>query len=706
MTQPSEQLYVETAGNTPTDPKLWGEVKTAAKKKFTVYPSAYANGWAVQEYKRRGGTWKETAQKKGRVPVEAADKSEGLGLWFAEKWVDISRTNNDGSHPACGRPSAGMSQSDYAKAYPKCVPASRAARMSPAQKKDAVARKRDADNANGDGKGQKPKMVDTTKSADQPSATKKDQNPKGGLSAAGRKKFGVKKGVTGYAGASEPDQKRWVRWALRFTKTPRPLKDDQGRPTRYALMFRAWGEPVPTSAAAVRAVHTKAVSRAKTLKMGQYQSASMMDVIVGDDEAAAELTGWEYELATVHLWEHERERLGRPLTTLVAASPAAPQQADTVVLGPARPTGLGAQIVPAPPDPVDADSRPDTRAQEDAAIATSAKSPAAGLPHPFMPAVYDDANDQPRCRLCGNGTPTHTDFQPETPTTAQLTQRLSTATAHERLAPVIAETQPIPEPSQQQKAFVTETGGRTLITGPASAFYRDVQRARAGNEHFLWMNGRFVGAERANRNNAFWSAGDLELGQVSVQHGPLNWLHEGRHVIGTIAKARMVTPGSELSEPASEADSQLAATTEQPHIEAASAIWRWIYPDEAWVIEQASDAGKLFYSMECISKEVECAGETGCGARASYGDYVQGKQTACEHLTQRSGVRRFVEPTFLGGAVIVPPIHPGWAEADAQVMRQASMLAEKAYDQAGRPDTPASEWEQLMAQVLRYGAGA
>jgi hypothetical protein len=30
----------------------------AAKDKFEVYPSAVANSWVVQEYKRRGGTYK------------------------------------------------------------------------------------------------------------------------------------------------------------------------------------------------------------------------------------------------------------------------------------------------------------------------------------------------------------------------------------------------------------------------------------------------------------------------------------------------------------------------------------------------------------------------------------------------------------------------------------------------------------------------
>ncbi len=36
---------------------LWSRVKSAAKKKFKVYPSAYANAWASKEYKKRGGTW-------------------------------------------------------------------------------------------------------------------------------------------------------------------------------------------------------------------------------------------------------------------------------------------------------------------------------------------------------------------------------------------------------------------------------------------------------------------------------------------------------------------------------------------------------------------------------------------------------------------------------------------------------------------------
>ena len=42
----------------PTNPSLWSRVKAEAKKKFDVYPSAYANAWASKEYKKRGGGWR------------------------------------------------------------------------------------------------------------------------------------------------------------------------------------------------------------------------------------------------------------------------------------------------------------------------------------------------------------------------------------------------------------------------------------------------------------------------------------------------------------------------------------------------------------------------------------------------------------------------------------------------------------------------
>ena len=44
-------------GPTPTNPSLYARVKAEAKRKFKVYPSAYANAWLVRTYKKRGGTY-------------------------------------------------------------------------------------------------------------------------------------------------------------------------------------------------------------------------------------------------------------------------------------------------------------------------------------------------------------------------------------------------------------------------------------------------------------------------------------------------------------------------------------------------------------------------------------------------------------------------------------------------------------------------
>ena len=41
----------------PKNPALYSRVKSEAKNKFKVYPSAYANAWLVKTYKKRGGTY-------------------------------------------------------------------------------------------------------------------------------------------------------------------------------------------------------------------------------------------------------------------------------------------------------------------------------------------------------------------------------------------------------------------------------------------------------------------------------------------------------------------------------------------------------------------------------------------------------------------------------------------------------------------------
>jgi len=74
----------------------------------------------------------------------------GLTKWFEEKWVDISRPKKGGGYMPCGRKKAS------GKKYPKCVPASKAARMTASEKRSAIRRKRKAGNPGG-----KPTYVST-----------------------------------------------------------------------------------------------------------------------------------------------------------------------------------------------------------------------------------------------------------------------------------------------------------------------------------------------------------------------------------------------------------------------------------------------------------------------------------------------------------------------------------------------------------------
>jgi SOS response regulatory protein OraA/RecX len=48
----------------PTNPELWSRAKSAARSKFDVYPSAYANAWAAKWYKSKGGGWRMGNPKK------------------------------------------------------------------------------------------------------------------------------------------------------------------------------------------------------------------------------------------------------------------------------------------------------------------------------------------------------------------------------------------------------------------------------------------------------------------------------------------------------------------------------------------------------------------------------------------------------------------------------------------------------------------
>jgi hypothetical protein len=94
--------------NIPTNKKLYSKIKIKAKKKFKVWPSAYASGWLVKEYKKQGGKY---FNNYSYMKVSKTNKT-GLSRWFAEEWIDVCKLPYI---VPCGRKT-------YNRNYPYCRP--------------------------------------------------------------------------------------------------------------------------------------------------------------------------------------------------------------------------------------------------------------------------------------------------------------------------------------------------------------------------------------------------------------------------------------------------------------------------------------------------------------------------------------------------------------------------------------------------------
>lgn len=77
------------------------------------------------------------------------------------------------------------------------------------------------------------------------SLTKKDKNPKGGLTQAGRDKFNRATGSNlkapvGRAPKTPEEMRRQGSFLVRMGSSAGPLKDEKGRKTRLKLSLEAW----------------------------------------------------------------------------------------------------------------------------------------------------------------------------------------------------------------------------------------------------------------------------------------------------------------------------------------------------------------------------------------------------------------------------------------------------------------------------------
>ena len=269
------------------------------------------------------------------------------------------------------------------------------------------------------------------------------------------------------------------------------------------------------------------------------------------------------------------------------------------------------------------------------------------------------------------------------------------------------------------ETMVLERGNSSYVVGTASivrsqddvaqdlaAAVRTDFTIERSNPMITWIAGDFVESDRPNQNRQFWTAGDLEIAEYTILHAPLNMVHKYRTPVGFFADTRIV----KTARPKKAAAETSAA---QPlKIQALSGMWTHIFPVEAAIVEAANEEGLLFYSMECKGTHITCGsdeslGIVGCGETFEYGKVA----THCEHLMERTSVRHIVNPVFRGGALIVPPVRPGWKSAHASILSDAVMVEAAAFAEQneaqyktivdGGTDLTASAWEVLMAQVIR-----
>jgi hypothetical protein len=238
-----------------------------------------------------------------------------------------------------------------------------------------------------------------------------------------------------------------------------------------------------------------------------------------------------------------------------------------------------------------------------------------------------------------------------------------------------------------EDAILTEIGDKFYATARAYIVHEpeELPRELASdwssqrlNDSFLWIAGRYVQGNKANKNGHYWTYDDLQVGEASIKFTPMNVLHQWDRPVGTFVETKIVH-----REQAGENDLL-------PEIQALGVLWAANFPDVAKAAHEAHDADALWYSMECVAENMQCM------TCERIFPYRAAAHEVCEHLAKRESARRFINPVFLGGALIFPPEKPAWGDADVTDVAKTLTEAITARDTA---TLGPAEWEHLMSLV-------
>lgn len=204
-------------------------------------------------------------------------------------------------------------------------------------------------------------------------------------------------------------------------------------------------------------------------------------------------------------------------------------------------------------------------------------------------------------------------------------------------------------------AYVKEQGDRIYIQSPVGlytpepmeiesfAFAEDVKKL-APNPEILWMQGRYVEADKANSNGDEWSAGEIALKQLTPTLMPITVMHDLRSAVGTIASTDLRLPKDDASVP-------------RARLETTLALWAHRFKDIAEEAKINAQQGSLMQSMECKSSSYECSV---CGQLYQFMADRSDKERWCSHLkgdvdasgTKLQGARRLRSVVFTGTGLI------------------------------------------------------
>lgn len=101
--------------NNVVNKELYIKIRDKVKNRVKVWPSAYASGQVVSEYKRAGGQYRGPKPKGDSAPLDR---------WYKEKWVNVCKPKGNG-YAKCGRRQSSV------KDYPYCRPSVRVSSKTP-----------------------------------------------------------------------------------------------------------------------------------------------------------------------------------------------------------------------------------------------------------------------------------------------------------------------------------------------------------------------------------------------------------------------------------------------------------------------------------------------------------------------------------------------------------------------------------------------